>query len=101
MDFDHNGTDKKLLQWRLPPSDFNFEVFYQIRVKHHAANVLSGMPTTGMDESPLEDNVPVLLKPMSSVKAKFLKPTQNLLPTRQCNDHLDTVRPKPHEDLEV
>lgn len=50
----------KLARWLLGSSEFGFKVVLRTEVKHQALDVLSSLNTTGMDEYPIEDYVPVL-----------------------------------------
>lgn len=60
MDIEHDASERKTGRWRLRLSEFDFEALHQADVKHEAADALSLLPTTRMDESLLEDDVPVL-----------------------------------------
>lgn len=48
------------MSWRLRLSEFYFEVSHEAGITYQADYALSCMPTTGMDETPLEDNVLVV-----------------------------------------
>lgn len=50
----------KLVRWHLRLSEFDFEVVHWGGVKHEAAEALSRLEKTGMEKSPLEDDIPVL-----------------------------------------
>lgn len=49
----------KQAQGRLGLFELNFEVIHQGGVKHQKADVLLFLPTTGPDEYPFKDDVPV------------------------------------------
>lgn len=53
----------KLARFCLRLSELSFEVVPQADVKHQAADAIFCLPTTGIYEHLLEDNVPVLREP--------------------------------------
>lgn len=59
MDIEYDGRSRKRARWCLWLSIFYFETFYRAVVKHRAADTLTLLPTTGKDESPIEDYVTV------------------------------------------
>jgi len=51
----------RLLRWRLRLAKFAFEVKYKNGANHHLPDVLSRVPTTGMDQKELDDDIPCFL----------------------------------------
>jgi hypothetical protein len=49
----------RLARWRLRPSEFAFKVEYSPGTTHHAADVLSRLPSKGVSQSPIEVDIPV------------------------------------------
>lgn len=52
------GGTGRLSRWRLRMSELKFDVIYQTKIKHQAADGLSGLKTTRTDNSALEKEVP-------------------------------------------
>ena len=48
----------RLARWRLRLSEFDFDVEHRAGIKHQAADALSRMTTTGLDTTPLGDDIP-------------------------------------------
>lgn len=71
-----NAT-KKLTRWD-SLSEFDFKVVHRTSVKRQEAHALSSSHNTRMDESPLEDDIPVLRKTEAQLDAGRPKQTQNL-----------------------
>jgi len=51
----------RLLRWRLRLVEFDFEVKYKNEANNHLADALSRIPTTGMDQKELDDDIPCFL----------------------------------------
>ena len=51
----------RLLRWSLRLADFDFEVNYKKRANHHLPDALSRIPTTGLDQKELDDDIPCFL----------------------------------------
>lgn len=51
----------KLVRWRLRLSELEFDVLHRARIKHHAADALFRLSTTGTDETKLDDELLVRL----------------------------------------
>lgn len=62
MDIEHDTRDKKT--GKMAPKNilFDSEAVHQTRVKHKASEELYSLLITGMDQSPLGDNIPVLME---------------------------------------
>lgn len=58
--FNMRGTTEELERGRWRLTKFDFKLFQPTFPKHQTANGLSYLPTTGMDDSPVEDDVLVL-----------------------------------------
>lgn len=58
---------KNLARWRLRLSEFEFDSVHRAVVKHHVADALSRLPTTGNNDMPLTEDVPVLATSHDSV----------------------------------
>lgn len=65
-----------LARWRIRLSAVDSVVVHRAGVEHHAADALSALPTTKMDESPLEDDVPLLTIAEAQPKEKKQRRTQ-------------------------
>lgn len=53
----------KLACWRLRLVEFELDAVHRAGVKHQAADAVSRLPTTGIDDTPLHDDVQVLKLP--------------------------------------
>lgn len=51
---------KKLARWQSKLLEFEFVVVHWAAIKHQAANALSRLPTTGNDDTLLNDDIPIL-----------------------------------------
>ena len=48
----------RLARWRLRLSPFDYDVVHKAGLKHQAPDALSRLTTTGMDDSPIDDEIP-------------------------------------------
>lgn len=55
-------TTRKLARWRLSLSELDTEAVHRTVVNHQAAEALSQLPRTALEESSFGDNEPELLK---------------------------------------
>lgn len=89
----------KLTRWRLQLSAFDFQVVHLAGVKLQATELLSHLPTTRIDVSPLVDNIPGLMiieaQPEGG-KSKTDKKNWHSFPS---NDAIDTEKPALSEVL--
>ena len=51
----------RVLRWRLHLAEFDFEVKYKKVANHHLPDALSRIPTTGLDQKELDDDIPCFL----------------------------------------
>jgi len=51
----------RLLRWRLRSAEFDFEVKYKKGANRHLPEALSRIPTTGLDQKELDDDIPCFL----------------------------------------
>lgn len=97
-----NITDAtKLPRWRLRQSEFEFQIFYQTSIKHNASDAILCLSTTGMDETPLEDDVPTLMLTKGQPESETPETDAELWPSLPSNDGKDTVKALPPEILQV
>lgn len=61
IDAGYNGHDRKLGGWGLSLFEVDFKGIHQAGVKHQAAEMLSRLPTTEVDESLFDEDVPLLI----------------------------------------
>jgi len=51
----------RLLRWRLRSAEFDFEVKHKTGANRHLPDALSRIPTTGLDQKELDDDIPCFL----------------------------------------
>jgi len=51
----------RLLHWHVRLAEFDFEVQYNRGANHHLPDALSRIPTTGLDQKELDDDIPCFL----------------------------------------
>ena len=51
----------RLARWRLRLADYDYTVEHRRGIVHQAADALSRLPSDGMDETPLDDEIPLFL----------------------------------------
>jgi len=56
----------RLLRWRLRIAEFDFEVKYKSGANHHLPDALSRIPTTGLEQKELDDDIPCFLMAQSA-----------------------------------
>lgn len=96
-------TDRtgKLARMRLQLSEFDLIVVHQAAVKHPRADALSRMPTTGMDESPLEDNVQILVIVKTQSEEGKTETDTKVWHRISCIDDMESVKAAFSESLQV
>lgn len=91
---------RKLVR-RLRLSQFSFEVVRQTEIKNQVMDTLSSLPTNGMDDSILEDDVPVLKIAKVQTERKKTKADTKIGHSLPCDDGIATVKPALPEVLQV
>lgn len=91
----------KVVRWRRRLSEFDFQVFQRTGIRHHAADIISRLSSIRMDESLLEEDVPVLTITDTKPEREKPKHTQNIWHSLPCKDGKQTVKHALPEILHV
>lgn len=95
---DETGNLNRCWVWL---SELEFKVVHLVGVKHQEVEVLSRLCTMAMEESPLEDYVPVLMIPEAQPQGGNTVTHKNICHSPPCNDGMDTIKPALSEVLHV
>lgn len=95
------NTTGKLVGYYLRLSEFDVEVFLMAVFKHQEANALSQWPTTGMDEAPLQDTLPVLMITEVQPEGEKTEKDTNIWQSLPGNYGVDTVQHDMQEVLQL
>ena len=91
----------RLQRWRLRLQPFEYDIVHRPGVKHQAADALSRLPTTGTDQTDLDDEIPTVAAVLKGPMVHQDEPEWEIIPFDSQPLSASTVQHKNHDQQDL